>query len=185
LPALPDGRVGIAATRNRALEHLLDGWVITADSDDYLNVDGTVLQLARTELAGAFWSAALANDIDSSNREIYKGPNYFAEGLLKAGVFLEHTLRNDLPPWRCSAMVIDAELIKTSEGWATTPMLRRIEDTAMVARITSSVDGLWVPLVVQVYRKHDQQTTADPDWLKHPRRLDLLTQYAADPVLPL
>jgi hypothetical protein len=179
LPALPGGRAGIAVTRNRAIEHLLDGWVISVDSDDYLKPVETAMQLERTEQAGANWSAALANDIDADNREIYEGPDYFAEGVLAAGVFLEHTLEHDLPPWRCSVTVIDGELIRACGGWATDPRLIRVEDTAMVCRITSALDGLWVPLVVQVYRKHERQTTADPRWYDRPRRLDVLAEYSA------
>jgi hypothetical protein len=180
LPALTQERVGIGPTRNRSLPHMLDGWVITVDSDDYIKVDATVRQLKLTDEASVRWSAALANDINAENQEIYVGPNFYAPGPLKAGAFLAHTLSHDLPPWRCSAMVIDAALILAAGGWANDLSLARIEDTTMVARITSAFGGLWVPEVVQVYRRHPHQTIADPAWLELPRRLDLLEEYAAD-----
>lgn len=180
LGAASSNRIGMARTRNRCLPMLLEGWVVTLDSDDLLFTDALQCQITTTEDSGALWSAALCNDISPEGDVVYEGVNPFPPGRLAAGTFLQYTALRGVSPWVCSATLIDSALLTLCGGWAEFPREDRLDDTALIARVTAIDDGVWVPIVVQAYRKHERQTTAGREHLMDRRRVELVEKYVAE-----
>ena len=180
LGAVSSNRIGIARTRNRCLPMVLDGWVVTLDSDDIVFADALQHQISATEDAGVAWSAALCNDISPDGDVVYEGEDPFPAGRLAAGSFLQYTARHGVSPWVCSATIIDSSVLKSCGGWAEFPEADRLDDTALISRVTAFGDGIWVPVVVQAYRKHERQTTAGREDFMDERRITLVEKYVAE-----
>lgn len=168
--------VGAAWPRNRTLPYLLDGWVTPLDADDALKPEGYARLLRLVEDAGRLWGAGRCDDIDADGALLPEWPDTVGQPLLPAGYFFDRRIERGDWAWHCSAMAIDARLVRHVGGWPAAPEMLRSEDTAFTAAVTACAPGVWLSEPVFEYRKHAASVTRQPGWQDNPERLDLIAE---------
>lgn len=158
------GQIGPAASRNRALEFALPGWIGSIDSDDVLVPHGYARMIAAAEHGRTGFGASLIDDIDKTGEVILHGPDLIGGPLVPTGEFVRFRSQSKRWPWHASATVIRSELVKFCGGWATDPELSHSEDSALIARVNHTTWGRWLTDTSVLYRSNPDSPKADPEW---------------------
>lgn len=167
LPTPHTQPTGPGAARNRALARARAPWTLICDSDDTLNPDGISELLATATTHHATWIAARARDINPDGSHRWDGPpDTYPPGPIPAGQYLVDLITHDAVPFVNNTVAMRTRALQNIGGW---PKHLRREDTAMLAVLTSTHHGYWLPIVTYNYRQHPHSITAQPDWATRDR----------------
>lgn len=158
---------GPGSARNRALEVVRGGCLLTVDSDD------TVVPEGVEELLGVLrdrpdvsWAAGRAVDVDPSGAFLSAGPDdAYSPGVVPQGFVFAHRAAFGCPPFHPSATLVRTEAVRRVGGWPEGWF--RSEDSALWSVLDAKFPGVWVPVRVLNYRKHDLSITAS-SWYQEP-----------------
>jgi glycosyltransferase involved in cell wall biosynthesis len=154
-------QLGVALTRNLALARVSGELVHMLDSDDLLLPGG--LAAAVAVLAGdrrLHWVAGPADDLlpDGSRRSVALP---IEPGFVDAGVVSELIVEERPLPIHPAGLTIRTATLRALGGWIGSPYS---EDNAMMIALTDLTPGYLLKDITWLYRRHDGQNTAQPDF---------------------
>lgn len=149
-------QLGIAMTRNLALNRAAGDLVHVLDSDDLLlpNALDTAIS-AFTRYPAIHWVAAQADDLlPDGTRVPYR--LQFPTGLVKPRALNVFTLEHGEPPVSCAGLTMRTNTVRALGGWVANPCS---EDVALLAAMAELTPGYITPEVTWLIRQHDGRTT--------------------------
>lgn len=167
-------RLRAGPCRNLALKEISAPYLVTLDADDTLHPPGVIALLeALVASPDAAWAAGRCHQVDPEGRLIWEGPpDPFPPGPIPTtDTFWHAKYRTGALPFICTATIVKTEAVRQVGGWPEPPR-RRADDTALWSVLSTQFVGVWVPVLVYLYRRHDASTTNQPGFRDIDERID-------------
>lgn len=154
-------QLGIAGTRNLALERASGGLLRVLDSDDVLLPNAVSALVPHFESLPIHWAVGQADDLMSDGRRVAWDP-LIPTGLVKAGAVNEYAIKHGGNwPIHCAGLMLRTDTVRALGGWAGVPS---DEDIIMFSALADFCDGYNDPEVTWLYRQHPGQVTRTAVW---------------------
>ena len=154
-------QLGVAQTRNLALERASGSLIRVLDSDDVLLPDAISSLIPYFADTSIHWAVGQADDLMTDGQRVSWEP-LIPIGKVRAGAVNDYALQNQGNwPIHCAGLILRADTVRAFGGWAGTP---NDEDVVMFAALAELCDGYNEPSVSWLYRQHPGQVTRTDSW---------------------
>jgi len=159
-----NAQLGVAATRNMALERVNGEIVQLLDHDDILLEGSLDIMINTLKDKTIHWVTGQADDLVQENkRKPYEYP--FKFGRINAGeVFMNATEESLAWPIHIAAMAVRTNLLRVVGGWSAMPAS---DDYLMFAALSGLADGYNLAKVTWLYRRTPGQQSETVEWKKY------------------
>ncbi|GAA2579536.1 glycosyltransferase family 2 protein [Winogradskya consettensis] len=154
-------QLGIAGTRNLALERASGGLLRVLDSDDLL-LPNALESLIPHFLGGSTqWAVGQADDLMTDGSRVSWDP-LIPTGPVPAGAVNNYAIEHGGNwPIHCAGLMLRTDMVRALGGWAGTP---NDEDIILFSALSEICDGYNDPSVTWLYRQHAGQVTRTASW---------------------
>ena len=157
-------QLGIAATRNLALDRASGSLLRVLDSDDILLPGAISTLIPHFEEKLVHWAVGQADDLMTDGRRVKWDP-LIPTGMVKAGAVNDYAIANGGNwPIHCAGLMVRADTVRAVGGWAGTP---NDEDVVMFSALSEMCDGFNDESTTWLYRQHAGQVTRTENWREH------------------
>lgn len=158
-------QLGVAATRNLALERVSGEIVQLLDHDDILLEETLVKNIKVFNCyPSVMWVTGQADDLMEDGKRV-KHPNVLPFGKIKAGDVYSYISEDSLRwPIHVAALSVKTDLLRAIGGW---PAIPTSDDYSMFAALSEFADGFYIKDVTWLYRKYPEQQSQSSAWKKY------------------
>lgn len=168
-------QLGIAGTRNLALNRVRGSLIQVLDSDDLLLPSALATLISHFDDPSIHWALGQADDLlpDGSRKSFppYEGLPF---GRVPAGAVNDWALESGGSwPVHCAGLMLRSTSVRIMGGWGGVPTN---DDLVMLAAISGAADGYFDESTTWLYRQHETQTvrgTRHRKWGEETRRMAL------------
>lgn len=153
--------VGAAAARNLGLGFAAGRYITAVDDDDRLPAGSLDVRVAAARRSHVPWVGGMIADARGGVISAWDDCP-LSPGPAAAGDIWRTWGCPCLPfPLGPTTLLVEAALLRRVGGWQGLP---QAEDFGMAIAVTGAAPGIVLPDVVYIYRRHDAQMTAHPDF---------------------
>ncbi|UQU67542.1 glycosyltransferase [Couchioplanes caeruleus] len=154
-------QLGIAGTRNLALERASGSLLRVLDSDDVLLPNAISALIHHFEVLSIHWAVGQADDLMTDGRRVSWDP-LIPTGIVKAGAVNNYAIEHGGNwPIHCAGLMLRTDTVRALGGWVGVPS---DEDIIMFSALADFCDGYNEPAVTWLYRQHTGQVTRTSIW---------------------
>ncbi|MGW4635533.1 glycosyltransferase family 2 protein [Nocardia sp. NPDC004415] len=154
-------KLGIAGTRNLALNRVRGSLIQVLDGDDLLLPNALATLIPHFDDPGIHWALGQADDLlpDGTRKSFppYEGLPF---GRVPAGAVNNWAIESGGSwPVHCAGLMLRSTTVRVMGGWGGVPTN---DDLVMLAGVSGAADGYFDDTTTWLYRQHEAQTVRGP-----------------------